>query len=666
MQNMPGPTSAPGPVVQPWWSKMTVYWLNDQIAITFYSDLPYTTAKQDIIASLHLDDFNYALTIWGYKLSSFQAHDVRHVMQPDEVKLLEDDKGDSNLNSLLGKHVFQHPSGHGSLVKCFFHVEQAGDYSMAGTPVIRGMGSVPGMSSMYGSAGMGSASSTVSGAVNLINASRAALKQSAKISIVAATPNWLVGGTHECSSHGCPLPPVPVLDASSTNHITLPELSSPLQRRTGDGVTVFVLDTSPSLEQIKSAAGRAGKHNPLLQTLVAQMDGSSPSYLVHDPELSLPAILDLENPQEPATGRDILGRLVGYDVTDHGLFVTGIIRDLVPDAKIEAVRVLNNFGVGSTSVIIEVLEQIHNRMSPIDPTTGKPGDLCNKPVVINLSLVTMLHQEEMVSWWSGGRAPGGVQLTDDTEPLCHSLHAVIQSLTALGAVIVAAAGNDSDNHQLIPPTDPQSVVVYRTPMKPRYPAAFPEVLSVGAVDSTGHASVYSNDPVSAGSAQRNGVATYGGGFPMPVFPDHPPCPPVPDGQVAPFNPNCMTGVDRSKIDALIGLYSSPTYPALSIDDSPDEYKAPNDNGWTYWSGTSFATPIISAVAARLLEEFSSSNLPSTLWQSEVMRAFTTARGQKERLTGDNPLPLQPEFSMDANINIGLLRATQGSIGNDNS
>ena len=61
----------------------------------------------------------------------------------------------------------------------------------------------------------------------------------------------------------------------------------------------------------------------------------------------------------------------------------------------------------------------------------------------------------------------------------------------------------------------------------------------------------------------------------------------------------MTSVKH--IDAPIGLYTSPSYAALSIDDPQSTYPAPNANGWAYWIGTSFATPIVAAVAARALE-----------------------------------------------------------------
>ena len=97
---------------------------------------------------------------------------------------------------------------------------------------------------------------------------------------------------------------------------------------------------------------------------------------------------------------------------------------------------------------------------------------------------------------------------------------------------------------------------------------------------------------------------------------------------------------------------------------PSEYQAPNDSGWAYWSGTSFATPIISAVAARLLEELSTNlatNVFPSLWHDHVMRAFTNAVGQSQWLTGVGPLPLEPEFSRDAGVNVGALAASQEKV-----
>ncbi|HEU5230779.1 MAG TPA: S8/S53 family peptidase [Ktedonobacteraceae bacterium] len=652
-------------VKAPWWSKMAIYWLDDQVAITFLSDMPATAAKSEIIASLNLDGLNRFLKMYGYSLSSFQEHDMRHVAQQDaaaEAALLEEKSTNSDLNSPLGKHLFLHPSGQGVLVKCFFHVEQEEAYAMSGSPVISGVGT--GMATMYGGGSGVDTTNAIAAVVNLINNNRAELKQQAQVAIVAASPNWLSGGTPVgggCMFHACPLtPPVPVEDPSPLWHITLPTLSSTMQQKTGEGVTVFVLDTCPRPAQIIEAAQRAGDNNLLLQTIVKQINGASPAFIIKDSELSLPTVLDTDNPDQPATGRDIYGRLSGYSVADHGLFVAGIIRDLAPAATIECVRVLNDFGVGTLSVLIEALEEIHSRMSPLDPNTGKEGDLYNKPVVINMSMVTMPHEEELVQIWTAGGFSDQVRMTENTEPLRNGLHAIIQSLSALGAIIVSAAGNDSDVRQCLPSSRPNRMIVSTQRMRPRYPAAFSEVISVGAVDGNGHAALYSNDPVGAGSMQHNGVATWGGGIPTPIFPASKPNNSA-SADCGPFDPSCMTSVDLNTIDAPIGVYTSCSYPSLSAEDVPSEYQAPNNHSWAYWSGTSFATPIISAVAARLLEELSTTpgiSDAAYLWHHHVKRAFTNADGQCQWLTDKGPLPLELEFSRDAGINIALLAAQQ--------
>src|SRR5438270_7632704 len=66
------------------------------------------------------------------------------------------------------------------------------------------------------------------------------------------------------------------------------------------------------------------------------------------------------------------------------------------------------------------------------------------------------------------------------------------------------------------------------------------------------------------------------------------------------------------IDAICGVYSSPYYPALSehdhypaisLDPAPEypEYQVSPRSTWAYWSGTSVAAPIVSALAARVLQ-----------------------------------------------------------------
>ena len=392
---------------------------------------------------------------------------------------------------------------------------------------------------------------------------------------------------------------------------------------------VFVLDTMPDVDAqsnaIAAAAQRAGDHNALLVTIAEQMDRTQSPFIKFRYQ-PLPSTIENNPDYEMVAGRDINGNKYAFHMPDHGLFVTGIIRDLAPDADIEYVRVLNDFGSGDSFTLIAALNEIYMRMAPPDPVRGTPaGGLYHVPVVINLSLMLGPNESDLPSIWYGSDADqvsAQPDMQKDLLLLRSPLHVVIQNLVARGAVIVAAAGNDSHT-----PTVDRRVGT-------SYPAAFPEVISVAAVDQQGHATSYSNFPQIL--SRQNGIATYGGGTPT------------------------LEELKQDKVDAVRGVYSSSTYPAMVAQDPPlPDYYPHNPNGWAYWSGTSFATPIISAVAARILQAMRS-NLLSTPWErlspsshaSEVQRLLMTSSGQQEIF--GQPLLQQEEFG------VSVLLAGQGN------
>ena len=415
-------------------------------------------------------------------------------------------------------------------------------------------------------------------------------------------PHWLWTAT-DYQSHGCPVsPPIPVEDAGEAGcwKLTFQQLADPsLQKKTGEGVKVFVLDTLPGREQIASAA-KAAPDNMLLRSMTSGM-AHVPQFEVNTPAITFNYSYDafIPDPSESATtGKDIYGRLVGFPMADHGTAIAGIIRDLAPGAEIECIRILNDYGVGDILTLGNVLADIKTRM--------QHGDMASQPVVVNLSLVVMPP---------GNGIPEGV--TDDIQQTTKDLlRSRLQALADRGAVIAASAGNDSD------PRD-----TYMNPTEihfgPRYPAALayddPPVatmIPVGAVNQKGEAAMYSNHPGPLG------IATYAGELPRPD----------------PWVPSAMShSVTRAvePIDALRCVYTSPLYPALSVNDfsqasSPDYpvYEAPNS--WAYWSGTSFATPIISALAVRILQGHSSKEL-------DVRQAILDVAGQETlwRRVGDD-------------------------------
>lgn len=393
-------------------------------------------------------------------------------------------------------------------------------------------------------------------------------------------PHWLWTATDD-QSHGCPVsPPIPVEDAGETGQwkLAFHQLADPsLQGKTGDGVKVFVLDSFPDRAQIASAA-KAAPDNMLLQSMTSGMAHRSQSE-VNAPVITFNYSYDafIPDPSDSATtGKDIYGRLVGFPMADHGTAIAGIIRDLASGAEIECIRILNDYGVGDILTLGNVLADIKTRM--------EKGDMAFQPVVVNLSLVVMPP---------GNAIPAGV--TDDIQKSTKELlHSRLQALAEKGAVITASAGNDSD------PRD-----TYMNPTEihfgPRYPAALAyedppvtTIIPVGAVNQKGEAALYSNYPGPLG------IATYAGELPQPD----------------PWMPSAMSNsVTRAvmPVDALRCVYTSPLYPALSVNDasqvaSQDYPVYEASNSWAYWSGTSFATPIISALAARILQGHTSKDL----------------------------------------------------------
>jgi len=642
------------------------WWPKNQVAFRFHSPLAPTQGnKQPIIDSLHLDDINRFLREHHVTLKSFGEKDVSRPSEEEEPgeslldegrellgkglkavgeavehlgegieelgeKLIEHgeegessestgkeggrEDDDSDLNNPRGKYLFPSPDEPGSTVIAFFNLQPA-----PGAVAQPKIATAESMQGSYGKHNKDQTDFTVD-VVNLINTTPYIPGPSGEqIKLPAASPNWFGGGTDFV--HGCPAtPPMPLSAgdpciSSGYSHISYLKLSEELQRMDGTGVRVFVLDTIPSPAQIRQASGLANPdggvaRNRLLQDMATGMQSAAafndesslnaepPAINVYYQNLPDKVVCDPPVPdcdESPRTGKDLYKQLIGFEIPDHGLVVAGIIRDLAPGVMIECVRVLNDYAVGDFATLTQALEAIHIRMSS--------GDLMNTPVVINLSLV--MTPDDMTLAGLGFKIQDYVETTED---LREALHQIIKSVVNRGAVVVAAAGNDSNSIEMPGRQDP------------RYPAGFAEVVSVAAVTSCGEAAEYSDRATSA--EQPNGIATYGGSVATPV---PSPTPRTSPPQVAPEPTDCMTGA--TDIDALIGVYTSPAFPKLAgrrpadpnppgeyAGDCQDTYQDTNPtldprSCWAYWSGTSFSTPIIGALVARIVEGMSASNVP---------------------------------------------------------
>jgi hypothetical protein len=436
----------------------------------------------------------------------------------------------------IGKYLFTSRDDEGRYVPtviCFFKFDPMGVPSSPTGP----------SSTMASMSGNGSANDDtdqdkdhtdpVARFVNFINRQDTLeyLRNQLQVPIISASPTWLTGGSPYQVPVGCPLsPPIPVpanAHCSSSPGlwpITLPELPSDLERMTGDGVHVIILDTLPRQEDITRAVEGAEDHNLLLLDVVNNV------VMRHN---HLPAVVDEPNPKQPKTGKDVKGRNGGgFRMADHGLFIAGIVRDIAPDAHVECIRALSDFCVGDSKTFAKALESVGNRMLRVNPDDGnKEGDLYQKQVVINLSLVV---------------PPDDILIAQGVDPnlIRQEMFSPIKSLVNLGALFAASAGNEGDTRYQ--PANPSHV-------RPDalYPAAFAyqgpgnsmglgnSMIPVGAVDKHGNPASYSCYPGDLG------IATYGGDVPKHFKKDE---------------SGCFT--EAEDIDALIGIHTALSYPAL--------------------------------------------------------------------------------------------------------
>ena len=241
----------------------------------------------------------------------------------------------------------------------------------------------------------------------------------------------------------------------------------------------------------------------------------------------------------PITTDRLLGELASD--TGHGTFISGIVRQIAPQARVLAVRLMHCDGAVYEGDLLCALHQLANRVA-LAQSGGHPAKMVD---VISLSL--------------------GYFSESSDQALDSALWEVIEALLGMGVVVVAAAGNYSTSRMFYP------AAFARHPA----PAGQVPLISVGALNPNGSKAVFSDGghwvtAWASGAAVVSTLPTDINASRSPELRMHAhPANPMPPGVTLPGF--------RAALD-------------------PDDYSG----GFGVWSGTSFSAPLLAARMVRSL------------------------------------------------------------------
>jgi hypothetical protein len=380
--------------------------------------------------------------------------------------------------------------------------------------------------------------------------------------IVGVSPDWYgtpsQGGTDHV--HGSPdNPPSPTSPGTKAT-------AKPSAPANGPATNVYVLDTGYRDQSQLPAAGVSPAFDNL-KTVWDETDpiASLPTDAAVPPELIPPYEFDQEDPSvataTPAPAYSP-SNYKAVDVRDHGLAISELIHWIAPNAKIHLMRVLNDYGVGDLQTLLATLSYLLQN--------GPSGS------IINLSLDYGPPVDCLAQYWSvvkdttvsavpsrgaqllaqqfgtTGCKAGGTSdlLTDDPRYL--AIGDAIEELIQLHKdIVVAAAGNSS---------------TAAGTENANMPAAFCGVVAVGALTTpSGTLATFSNRPDS-------------------------PClmadtTPTVHSSATAFHVSAGSPTDAKAWG--VNVCSLHFQKILPYD------AAPPANGLALWSGTSFATALVS-------------------------------------------------------------------------